>query len=185
MKAASPTLDTERLRLRWLTEDDAELMLAIWNDPDFVRHVGDRGIRTPEQALEAMQKGVLQLYRDCGYGPYLMFSAGDGQALGICGLFKRDYLDNPDIGFALLPGSRRQGYVYEAAVAVVHHAREEMQLPRLSAIVSPGNTASIGLLEKLGMSREGPIQIPGEEEAILLYLMDLAKPASEGKPRTR
>ena len=174
MNPASPTLQTERLRLRWVTEADAGLMLAIWNDPDFIRHVGDRGIRTEDEALQAMREGVMKLYRDYGYGPYLMINAENDRALGICGLFKREYLDDPDIGFALLPYNRRRGYVYEAAEAVVRHAREEMRLPGLTAIVSPGNPASIGLLEKLGMTREGLIPIPGEDDEILLYRIDFS-----------
>lgn len=173
MTAASPELRTERLVLRWLTEDDADLMLDIWNDPEFIRHVGDRGIRTLDEARQAMREGVLELYRKYGYGPFLMVTAGDGARLGICGLFKRDNLEDPDIGFGLLPAHRREGYVYESAKAVTEYARDTLGLERLSAIVSPENTASVRLLEKLGMERKGPIRMPGEDEDILLYEIDL------------
>jgi RimJ/RimL family protein N-acetyltransferase len=175
MTAAPTELRTERLVLRWLTEDDAGLLLEIWNDPEFIRHVGDRGIRTLEQARKAMREGVLELYRKYHYGPFLMFMPGDGAKLGICGLFKRDNLEDPDIGFGLLPGHRRKGYVYEAAEAVVEYAGSSLGLERLSAIVSPENTASVRLLEKLGMERRGPIRMPGEDEDILLYGLDLAR----------
>ena len=173
--ATSTELRTDRLSLRWLTEDDAGLMLDLWNDPDFIQHVGDRGIRTLEQARQAMREGLLDLYRKYGYGPFLMVTPGDGAKLGICGLFKRDNLEDPDIGFGLLPAYRRKGYVYEAAKAVVEHARSSLGLERLSAIVSPENTASVRLLEKLGMELTGPIRMPDEDEDILLYRINIGK----------
>ena len=81
-------LETERLQLRWLKLDDADLMLAIWNDPAFIRHVGDRGIRTVEEARAGMTKGALQLYEKYGYGPYRVALKDDDAAIGICGLFR-------------------------------------------------------------------------------------------------
>ncbi len=169
VKSASTELTTARLHLRWMTEDDAGLMLALWNDPDFMLHVGDRGIRTLEEAGQAMRDGMFKLYADTGYGPYLIEPLEGGPPMGLCGLFKRQNLDDPDIGYALLPGFRGQGYVFEAAQAVLVHARDDMGLPRLKAIVSPANTASVRLLEKLGLRAEGMLRMPGEDEDIALY----------------
>jgi len=168
-KTAKPELTTRRLRLRWLTEDDAALCLTIWNDPDFIRHVGDRGIRTPTEARQAMRDGILKLYADLGYGPYLVESLDGGSSMGICGLFKRDNLDCPDIGYSLLPGFRGRGYALEAASAVLTHARDYLGLSQLKAIVSQDNTPSVRLLEKLGMRFEGLLRMPGEDEDIALY----------------
>lgn len=162
-------LETERLFLRRVTLDDAGLMLAIWNDPAFVRNVGDRGIRTTEQAREAMQAGALKLYADYGYGPYSMVLKSDGPQIGICGLFRRDNLEDPDIGFAVLPDFCGRGYAGEAAFAVLKHARDDLGIQKLTAIVSPGNAPSIGLIEKLGLVFERMITMPGDDEAISLY----------------
>jgi RimJ/RimL family protein N-acetyltransferase len=170
---ASTELLTDRLQLRWMTADDAAFCLSMWNDPDFIRHVGDRGIRTLEQAAEAMQSGMLKLYRDVGYGPYLLARKEGGPPLGLCGLFKRENLDHPDIGYALLPEYCGSGYAFEAAAAVMQHAREKMKLPCLKAIVSPGHSRSIRLLEKLGMHPERPVRMPGEDEDVLLYSIEL------------
>jgi len=168
-KTAKSELTTPRLRLRWLTEGDAALMLTIWNDPEFIRHVGDRGIRTPIEARQAMRDGVLKLYADFGYGPYLVESL-DGEApMGICGLFKRDNLDYPDIGYSLLPEFRGCGYAIEAACAVLKHARDCLGLSQLKAIVSQDNTPSMRLLEKLGMRSEGLLRMPGEDADVALY----------------
>ncbi len=162
-------LQTERLQLRWLTLEDAELMLAIWNDPAFVRHVGDRGVRTVDQARNTLSEGPLTLYEKYGYGPYRVTLSKTNEVLGTCGLFKRDNLDDPDIGFALLPKYVGHGYGYEAAVAVLQHAREGLGLRRLTAIVSPGNARSVGLIEKLGMRFERMIRMPGDDDDVSLY----------------
>ena len=178
-QTASTELLTDRLQLRWMTADDAAFCLSMWNDPDFIRHVGDRGIRTLEQAAEAMQNGMLKLYRDFGYGPYLLARKEGGPPMGLCGLFKRENLDHPDIGYALLPEYCGSGYAFEAAAVVMRYAREQMKLPRLLAIVSPGHSRSICLLEKLGMHLERPLRMPGEDEDVLLYGIDLTARASE------
>lgn len=166
-------LETERLWLRRITLEDAGLMLAVWNDPRFIRHVGDRGIRTIEEAHEALRSGAFRLYENYGYGPYSLNRKSDNAPVGICGLFKRDILDYPDIGFAVLPDYCGHGIAGEAAAEVVRHAREDLELVELAGIASPGNTASIKLLEKLGLRRRGMITMPGEAEAVCLYHMPL------------
>ncbi len=167
-------IETDRLKLRAITIDDTELMLAVWNDPAFMRNVMDRGIRTPEEAREALQEGALKIFSDFGYGPYCMSLKSGGSMIGICGLFRRENLDDPDIGFAVLPDYCGQGYAGEAAAAVVAYARDDLGLGALTAIVSPGNAASIRLIEKLGLTFDSMITMPGEDDAICLYSMSLA-----------
>ena len=172
--ADNPVLNTERLELRWLTQDDAPMMLAVWNDPAFMRYVGDRGVRTVEQAGAALQAGLLKLYSNYGYGPFRIMRREDGADLGICGLFRRDGLDEPDIGFAILPEYCRQGFALEASVAVLNHARDVLKLSSVTAIVSPQNEASIGLLEKLGLHYERQVRMPGDDHDVSLYRIDFA-----------
>ena len=148
-------------------------MLAVWNDPAFMEHVGDRGVRTEIEARKELEAGAFRLYDEFGYGPYKIVRKGDAVAIGICGLFKRVNLDDPDIGFAVLPDYCGNGYAAEAARAVVAHARDDLKLRNLAAIVSPGNTASIALIEKLGLTFSRMITMPGEGEAIRLYAMTL------------
>lgn len=158
-----------------MTVDDAALMLAIWNDPAFIRNVSDRGIRTEAEARDAIATGAQKLFEDFGYGPYCVSLKPAGTMIGTCGLFKRENLDDPDIGFALLPDYCGKGYAGEAAIAVVDHARNELDIRVLTAIVSPTNVPSIGLIEKLGLTFDRMITMPGEEEAICLYSMALAE----------
>jgi len=166
-------LETARLHLRHVSLDDADLLLAVWNDPAFVRNVGDRGVRSIEEAQEAMKTGALKLYADYGYGPYAMVRNSDGARMGICGLFKRDNLDSPDIGFGVLPDYCGKGYAGEASFAVLAHARDDLKLKELTAIVSPDNSPSIGLIEKLGLAFVKMITMPGEDKEICLYSKEL------------
>jgi RimJ/RimL family protein N-acetyltransferase len=166
-------LETERLQLRKLTLDDADLMLAVWNDPAFIRHVGDRGIHTNEEARDAMRKGALQLYETYGYGPYRIALRDDDSAIGICGLFRRDGLDEPDIGYSTLPDYCGRGYAYEAASAVIEYARDECSLERLIAIISPDNDASIGLIRKLGFGFERTHTMPEDDDVVRIYVKSL------------
>lgn len=167
------SLETERLWLRRVTLDDAGFMLAIWNDPAFMRNVADRGIRTVQQAEAALMEGTFKLYEQHGYGPYCMAQKVGGTLVGICGLFRRENLDDPDIGFAVLPEYCGLGLAGEAATAVVAHARDDLGIEYLTAIVSPENTASIGLIEKLGLTFDRGITMPGEQKEISLYGMKL------------
>ena len=162
-------IETERLQLRKLTLDDAGLMLHVWNDPAFVRHVGDRGIRTVKDACAAMRKGALHLYDAYGFGPYRMALRDDDTPIGICGLFRREGLDEPDIGYSTLPDFCGQGYAFEAATAVIAYARSELALDRLIAIISPTNDASIGLIRKLGFEFERMHTMPDDEDEICVY----------------
>lgn len=148
-------------------------MLAVWNDPAFHRFVGDRGIRTLDEARQALTAGALKLYVDHGYGPYRLILKSASAAVGICGLFRRDGLEDTDVGFSILPRYCGQGLAYEAARAVLDHARDDIRLTRLTALVSPENSASIGLIEKLGFDFEGMIRIPGDDEDVRLYALPL------------
>jgi RimJ/RimL family protein N-acetyltransferase len=162
-------LETERLTIRTLTLDDADLMLAIWTDPAFVRNVADRGIRTLDEARKAMQEGALHLYEEYGYGPYRVALKEGDRAIGICGLFRRDGLDEPDIGYALLPGFYAQGYMIESARRVLDYARQDLRLPYVTAIVNPDNDASVRLLKKLGLEFEKMMRLPDEDEDLARY----------------
>ena len=162
-------METDRLRLCAVSVDDTALLLAVWNDPAFIRNVADRGIRTKEQAKEAIEGGAQKLFDDLGYGPYCMSLRSSGEMIGICGLFKRENLDDPDIGFAVLPEYCSKGYAGEAASAVVAYARDELGIVNLTAIVSPSNAASIGLIEKLGLQFERKLMMPGDTKEISLY----------------
>lgn len=166
-------LQTERLRLRHMTPDDAEFMLGLLNDPGWHRFIGDRGIRTVDGAREHIVKGPIAMVARLGFGFYLVERKADGRPLGLCGLAKRDFLDDVDIGYAFLPEYGGQGYAFEAAQGVLAHARA-LGLTRLVATVVPDNEASIRLLEKLGLRFERTIAAPDTARALQLFAMTFA-----------
>ena len=162
MTPESPILLTPRLELRGFNLDDAALMLAVWNTPEFLAFVGDRGIRTEADAHDALLAGPIATWQEFGYGPFRVGLKDSGTGLGICGLFRRPGLDVPDLGVALLTEFYRQGYGAEAARAVLDYCDEELTLPRIAAIVSADNAASVTLVESLGFHRDGEIELGGE-----------------------
>lgn len=166
-------LQTERLRLRHMTPDDAAFMLAMLNDPAWQRYIGDRGIRTVEGAREHIVKGPMAMVARLGFGFYAVELKEGSLPIGICGLAKRDFLDDVDIGYAFLPAYGRKGYALEAAQATLAHARE-LGLTRLVATVVPENAASIRLLEKLGLCFERTFQAPDSTRDLQLFGMTLA-----------
>jgi RimJ/RimL family protein N-acetyltransferase len=153
-------LETDRLTLRRFSTDDGPFMLELLNDSFFIRFVGDRGVRTVEAAREYLAQGPIDSYGRHGYGLYLVELKDGRIPIGMCGLLKRDFLSDPDIGFAFLPAFWSNGYAFEAASAVMTHARNELNLQRVVAVVSPGNERSVKLLLKLGMTAGGTIKWP-------------------------
>jgi RimJ/RimL family protein N-acetyltransferase len=82
--------------------------------------------------------------------------------IGMCGIIRRDSLEYPDIGFAILPDHYGKGYGYEIADATLLFAKEKLMLPSICAITLPDNIPSIRLIEKLGMKFEKNLQMNGE-----------------------
>ena len=143
-------LETERLLLRAFTTDDAPFILTLLNEPSFLRFIGDKKVRTLEDARQYLLNGPIASYNQHGFGLLLVELKESQTPIGMCGLLKREDLPDPDIGFAFLPAYWNKGFGFEAATAVLQDA----QLDRVLAIVSPDNDPSIKLLEKLGFSFE-------------------------------
>jgi RimJ/RimL family protein N-acetyltransferase len=165
-------IETGRLRLRHMGEDDGAFMLALLNSPGFLRYIGDRGVRTVADAQRYVREGPVAAYAQHGYGMYLVERRDDGEPVGVCGLVRRPGLDDVDIGFAFLPEHCARGYGRESAVAVLDYARDSLRLERVVAIVLPGNTPSIRLLQGLGLRHERDVQLPAGTELLHLYAIE-------------
>jgi RimJ/RimL family protein N-acetyltransferase len=155
-------LETERLLLRRLTRNDAAFILELLNEPAFLENIGDRGARTLADARRYIAKGPVASYRRFGFGLYLVELKDSGAPIGICGLLKRESLDDVDIGFAFLRRFWSQGYAHESAAAVMHYGWTQLRLQRIVAITKPHNQASITLLEKLGLRFEKNVALPDQ-----------------------
>jgi RimJ/RimL family protein N-acetyltransferase len=162
-------LQTDRLVLREPVLDDAGFIVELLNEPDFLRHIGDRKVRTDADAREYLRTGPMDSFKRHGLGLYVVELVNHGEAAGICGLVQRDWLDGVDLGFAFLDRYRRRGFAFESALRVMAHARQDLGLGRLLAVTTQDNTASTNLLEKLGFVREGSVTDPDDDEELLLW----------------
>jgi RimJ/RimL family protein N-acetyltransferase len=162
-------LETERLTLRRLELDDAEFILGLLNDPSFLRFIGDKKVRTLDDAREYLSSGPIASYERHGFGLYLTERREDGVPIGICGLLKRESLRDVDVGFAFLPRFWSKGYAFESASAVMAYARSVLGLSRVVAITSPDNDSSIRLLMKLGMKFESMVRLSEDSPEVRLF----------------
>lgn len=162
-------LETGRLCLRHLTGDDAEFILEVLNEPAFLQNIGDRGVRSEADAVVYIRNGPVTSYEKHGFGLYLVELKATRVPIGICGLLKRDFLDDADIGFAFLRRFWSQGYALESASAVMDYARNVLGLPRILALTAPDNHASIRLLRKIGLRFDRTIGMPGAKEPSRLF----------------
>jgi RimJ/RimL family protein N-acetyltransferase len=157
-------LETPRLVLRWVTTDDAPFIFELLNEPSFIQYIGDKGVRSLEDACNYILTGPVASYQRFGHGLYLVLLKETGAPIGMCGLLKRDTLPDVDIGYAFRPAFWMKGYAFEAAAAVLVHGREAFGLRRIVAITSPDNAGSKAVLEKLGMRFEESVSLtPGQE----------------------
>src|SRR6187549_3783400 len=124
-------LETERLCLQHLTADDQAFILKLLNEPGFLQNIGDRGVRSLEDAVGYIEKGPRTSYAKNGFGLYRVSLKESGEAIGMCGLIKRDTLPDVDIGYAFLPRYWGNGYALEAAEATMAYARGTLGLRRV------------------------------------------------------
>lgn len=162
-------IETDRLRIRPFTREDAPFILRLLNEPSFIEHIADKGVRTLEQAVAYLENGPLASYASNGHGLWAVQRKDASTPMGMCGLIKRDTFQDIDLGYAFLPEFWKQGYAHEAALACVNYGKSAMGLTRLIAIVSPTNASSIQLLTKLGFSFARMIQMDAADSGTALY----------------
>ena len=176
-------IQTARLSLRELDLGDAEFILELLNEPSFIRNIGDKGVRTPADARNYILQGPMDSYARHGFGLYAACLSGGalngtpaGTPIGICGLVKREGLNDPDVGFAFLSRYWSKGYAVESAAAVLAHARRALNLLRIVAITSPDNAQSIAVLEKIGLKFERTIRLADHSPELKLFGLSPAAP---------
>lgn len=170
--AILPELETPRLTLRRLQFDDAPFLVELLNEPSFIENIGDKGVRSVEDAHRYLREGPMAMYEKFGFGLWHA-ARKDGVAVGMCGLLKRDNLPDADVGYAFLPAFWGQGLAYEATAATLRHGARKFGLTRVLGVVSEGNAGSIRVLEKLGMNFERMFSMHDAEPAARLYGRDL------------
>ena len=168
-----PVLETKRLILCRLDADDAPFILGLVNEPGWLRFIGDRNIHDLDAARRYIEDGPQAMYRRYGYGLYGI-RLKDGTPIGMCGIVKRDGLDDVDLGFALLSRFEGRGYAREAAGATLEHASRDHGLKRMAAITTPSNERSIRLLRSIGFTPQGQRRLTPEADPVSLFLWQAA-----------
>lgn len=168
---ATPDLiiQTDRLNLRRFTLDDAVFVRELTNSPGWLQYIGDRGVRDLEAAGRYLLEGPLTSYQQYGFGLWAACLREEAIPIGACGLIRRHGLNHPDIGFALLPEYTGRGYALEMARATLQYAEGVLELPEILAITLPENERSIRLLQRIGMTYERMIQLPGHGRELQLF----------------
>ncbi len=169
MRTRLEVVETQRLVLCWLGEGDAEFILELLNDPSWRQYIGDKGVHTIADAQNYIRKGPVEMYVQRGFGLYLVQTKADAQSIGICGLIKRDGLEDVDLGFAFLPRFWGRQYAFEAAAAVLAHARDALGMSRIVAITTSANTRSINLLGRLGFRYERNVRLDAAGDELKLH----------------
>jgi len=160
---------TERLLLRWLNAGDSAFILELLNEPSWIRYIGDKGVKSIQDAERYIERGPVEMYRRLGFGLYLVELKENGAPIGICGLIKREALLDVDLGFAFLPRFWSSGYAFESASAVMSYARRALGLYRIVAILSQDNDRSANLLLKLGFRFESTVRLQRDGDELTLY----------------
>ncbi|HEX2573979.1 MAG TPA: GNAT family N-acetyltransferase [Polyangia bacterium] len=162
-------LETERLILRHLEPGDGGFILRLLNEPSFLQNIGDKGVRTVEQAVHYLVEGPIKSYEVHGHGLYLVALQGSQAPVGMCGLIKRDLFQDVDLGYAFLPEFWGRGYAVESGAAVLAWGRRTLGLTKVIAVVTPTNAGSIKVLERLGFSFSGFTRMPPDPSDVSLY----------------
>jgi len=160
---------TERLKIRHLSEGDSEFILKLLNEKSFIENIGDKEVRNIDDAINYLQNGPISSYKKFGYGLNILTLKDSNTPIGMCGLLKRDELEHPDLGYALLPEYCSKGYAQEASLSVLIDVNKKHNINIVSAITAPENTNSNSLLKKLGFSFKGSIELYGFEDNLYEY----------------
>ncbi len=166
-------VETKHLALFKLCADDAPFVLELLNDPEWLQFIGDKGVKTINDAINYILEGPIKSYEQFGFGLFLTKKKNSNIPIGICGLLKRNYLDHVDLGFAFLPKFRGKGYATESASAVLNYGKNEFGFRHILAITQPNNPKSISTLKKIGFKYEHMLEIPGGGPEVQLLSVDI------------
>lgn len=162
-------LETDRLVLTYLEAGDADFILKLLNEPSFIRYIGDKKVRTLDDARNYIQTGPVKSYEENGFGLNKVALKSSGEPIGISGILKRDSLPDPDIGFAFLPEFWSQGYALESAAAVMNYARQTLKVKRILAITALDNDRSEKLLLRIGLQFDQVIKLSSDGSEVKLF----------------
>lgn len=166
------TFETERLHVIPTTENDAKFIYELLNTPKWIKYIGDRGVKTVENAKDYIKEKMIPQLERLGYSNYTLIRKEDNKKIGTCGLYDREGLEGIDIGFAFLPEYEKKGFAFEASSKIRDIAFNEFEIKSISAITTKDNISSQKLLEKLGFEHTGITKLPNDNEELLVYKIE-------------
>lgn len=161
--------ETNRLVISEAKNADADFFYALLNSSSWLKHIGDRGIKNKEDAVGYIEGSLMKSYRENGFGLYKVSLKETNTPIGVCGFLKRDYLDAPDIGFAMLPEFEGYGYMLEATSAVMQFGKNTLGFTKILAVTTEGNGRSKKLLTKLNLMEVGTVKAHDKGVPFLLF----------------
>ncbi|MCB9232525.1 MAG: GNAT family N-acetyltransferase [Bacteroidia bacterium] len=162
-------LKTQRTRLQETNLNDAAFYLELLNSPSWLHFIGDRKVHSLEDAENYIKNKIRPGYAEHGFGMYTVYLEEENIPVGVCGVMKREELEQADIGFAMLPAFEGQGIITETALAIREYARNQLGIHTLWGITTHDNFASMRVMEKLGMKLIGNTRLDGDSEELLLF----------------
>lgn len=162
-------LETDRLFLKPFSAEDAAFVVDTYNAPKFLKFVGDKKIRTEEDAKKYVREIMLPQFEKMGFGNYVIINKETGDKMGGVGIFARENLDVMDIGFSLIPKYHGFGYAFEAATYLIKYVHENFGMKKVAAITMETNTASRNLIDKLGLTYRKKVSLPNDPEELLYF----------------
>ncbi|WP_353779630.1 GNAT family N-acetyltransferase [Winogradskyella sp. 3972H.M.0a.05] len=159
----SMQIETERLVIKDISSSEAAFYLKLFNDPDWIRNISDKGLKTVEEVEEYIENKVLKEFQVNGNGFFTIRTKDHMKPIGVSTLLFRDNTSFYDVGYGLMPDARGKGYAKEATLAMMAYAENTFGIPKIYAITKLDNEPSIGLLQSLGFSLKEQSTIFGEE----------------------
>lgn len=169
LKKENKFYETERLLIRPISLEDADVILELYNMPNFIKFIGDKNLKTLADAENYIKAKFLPQIERLGFGNYLIVLKDGNQKIGGVGIFEREGLDVVDIGFSVLERFEGKGLMFEAAQKVKSIGMEDFGLSKISAITSKENFSSQKLIERLGLKLQKYVTLPNEDEELMYY----------------
>lgn len=166
-------LESERIKLMPLAICDAPFIFELLNTPDWIKYIGDRNIKNELDARNYLRTGPLKSYEEHGFGLLKVQLKSTSTPVGLCGLLQRDFLDGPDLGFALLPAYFGKGITYESCQILLASLVKSKKFEKIYAFTNKANVPSRNLLLKIGFIFEKQFNPYSEDEWLDLFSLTL------------
>jgi ribosomal-protein-alanine N-acetyltransferase len=158
-------LETDRLLLREFDINYAESFYELNLNPNVIKYTGNSAFKDIDEARVFLEN--YSDYRRNGFGRWAVINKVNQEFLGWCGLKYDEKLDETDIGFRFFEHFWNKGFATESAKACINYGLKKLNLKTIVGRAMKENTASIKVLEKIGLQYDRDFDFNGKPGAIL------------------